>query len=48
VVNIRFTAKGVEVIDDRRKYLDRSEYLRQALAFAIKQGFQVPDQPGRF
>lgn len=45
VVPVRFTETGVATIDTNRKHLDRSEYLRQALAFAINHGFKVADKP---
>ena len=42
-VNIRFTERGLRVLDEKRKQVPRSDYVRQALAYAIKMGF-VPKE----
>lgn len=43
-VNVRFTAKGMKVIDEKRGQISRGSYIRQALAFAINMGFTPKEE----
>jgi hypothetical protein len=42
-VNVRFDQRGVATLDGKRKGLSRGEYIRQAVAFAIRMGFDPKD-----
>jgi hypothetical protein len=44
-VPVRFTEEGVARIDEMRGSWTRSEYVRRAVAQAVKQNKRGPDEP---
>jgi hypothetical protein len=44
-IGIRLTTKGLENLNAARDGWSRSEYVRQALAFAVKGGLRGPKPP---
>lgn len=45
IVNVRFTDAGIESLDKFRGTWTRSEYIRRALAYAVKNGMTGPEEP---
>lgn len=45
MMHIRLSKSGLRKIDEKRRSWSRSEYIRQALALAMKNGLEGPEEP---